>query len=146
MQFSTDAQTAAIGGDAGCHLPSEFPSTVAPIVQATAVGQVADPIPNNAGGFVIIKVSDRKPAVFTDVAAQAEELAARDQSVQFNAWLSTAQGSADVSVDPRYGTFDPATFTIKPPPIDSNAPSSGSNTVPTSAPPAVSSTASTTPP
>ena len=59
----------------------------------------------------------------------------RDQAVQFNTWLMKAQGVANVSVDPRYGTFDPATFTIKPPPLDSNAPASGSDTVPTSAPP-----------
>lgn len=125
QQFSTDQQTAAAGGDAGCHIPAEFPSSVSPIVQQTAVGAVADPISNNAGGFIILKVTDRKTAAFEEVAAQADELAQRAEDVAMRTWLLQAQASAKVDLDPRYGTFDPASFSIKPPPIDTP---SGSDT------------------
>ncbi len=132
-QFSTDQQTAAAGGDAGCHLPSEFPPQIATIVEQTPVGGVTDAIDNTVGGFVIIKVTDRKTVDFTTVAAQAEELAAQDQSTNFNNWLQTAEASAHVTVDPRYGTFDPSTFQITPPPVDST--SSSSSASDTTAPP-----------
>lgn len=132
QQFSTDPQTAAAGGDAGCHTPDEFPSTIAPIVQGTAVGAVADPISNNQGGYVLIKINDRKPANFTDVGSRAEELAAQAQAVDFSAWLTKAQAASHVTVDPRYGTFDGSNFTINPPPLDSNAPSSNSGAPPAS--------------
>jgi peptidyl-prolyl cis-trans isomerase C len=136
-QYSTDAQTASAGGDAGCHYPAEFPPTIAPTVQGTQVGAVTDPISDNAGGFVIIKVNDRKPAAFEDVSSDAGRLAARDQSVELGAWLEHALTDASVTVDPRFGTFDPSTGSIKPPPVDngaSNSSSSGSEAPPESTP------------
>jgi parvulin-like peptidyl-prolyl isomerase len=134
-QFSTDAATASTGGDAGCHLPAEFPATIAPLVQATAPGAITDAISDTAGGFVIIKVNGRQPAAFNDVAAQADELAGRAQAVEFGNWLQQAQAAAQVTIDPRYGTFDPATFTIKPPPLDTNPPASDAATVPSTTSP-----------
>ncbi len=115
QQNSTDTQTASAGGDAGCHELSEFPDTISPTVQSTPVGGVTDPISNNQGGFVIIKVTDKKPATFTDVQSEAQSLATRDQSVEFGSWLQKAQASSQVTVDPKYGTFDPATFSITAP-------------------------------
>lgn len=125
-QYSTDPQTASTGGDAGCHFPDEFPTTLAPTVQGTQVGAVTDPISNNVGGFVIIKVNDRKPAAFADVSSDAGRLAARDQSVGLGAWLQHSLADAKVTVDPRFGTFDPSTGSINPPATASNSSSSSS--------------------
>ena len=44
------------------------------------------------------------------MSSQAEQLAARDQAVEFRAWLQHALQGAQVTVDPRYGTFDPSTL------------------------------------
>jgi parvulin-like peptidyl-prolyl isomerase len=143
QQNSTDAQTAAAGGDAGCHQLSEFPQTISPTVQSTPIGGITDPISDNAGGFVIIKLTDKKPATFTDstVQSQAQGLATRDQSVELGSWLQKAYPTSQVAVDPRYGTFDQSTFTITAPgastttssPDQSNPPTS--DTAPSDQPP-----------
>jgi parvulin-like peptidyl-prolyl isomerase len=132
-QYSTDAQTASSGGDAGCHYPDEFPSTLAPTVEGTQVGGVTDPISDNVGGFAIIKVDDRKPAAYADVSSEAQQLAARDQSVELGSWLQHTLASAKVTVDPRFGTFDAQNGVINPPPGDKNSSSTSSGS---EAPPA----------
>ncbi len=136
-QYSTEPNTASSGGDAGCLFSYQFPTTLAPTVQATQIGAVTDPISDNQGGFYIIKVNDRKPAALADVATDAGRLAARDQSVELGAWLQRAFKDASVTVDPRFGTFDPSTGSIKPPAVDngaSNSSSSGSEAPPESTP------------
>jgi hypothetical protein len=120
QQNSIDSQTAAQGGDAGCHIPLEFSGTMAPAVQAAPVGGVTDPIqiadPNTGDqSFVVLKVTDRKPSNFSDVESLAERLAESAQSVELGTWLQHAQDSAKVTVNPRYGTFDSSTFSIAPP-------------------------------
>jgi parvulin-like peptidyl-prolyl isomerase len=144
QQNSTDSQTAAAGGDAGCHQLSEFPTTISPTVQGTPIGGVTDPISDNQGGFAILKLTDKKPAAFTDagVQSQAQDLATRDQSVELGSWLQKAYPTSQVTVDPRYGTFDQSTFNITAPgattttssPSESNPPTS--DTVPSDQPPA----------
>jgi parvulin-like peptidyl-prolyl isomerase len=125
-QYSSDTQTATMGGDAGCHYPDEFPSTLAPTVEGTQIGGVTDPISDNVGGFVIFKVDDRKPAAYADVATEAQQLAARDQSVELGSWLQKALADGKVTVDPRLGTFDAQNSVINPPPGDKKA-STGSS-------------------
>ena len=107
QQNSTDPQTARTGRRRRLPLaePSSEPRS-SPTVQATPVGGVSDPISDNQGGFVILKLNDKKPAAFTDVQSEAQSLAIRDQSVEFGSWLQKAQAASHVTVDPRYGTFD----------------------------------------
>jgi hypothetical protein len=133
QQFSTDTKSGSMGGDAGCLYPSEISSVFAPTLQATATGAVTDPVTNN-NGFLVFKVTDRKPAAYSDVSSQAEQLALRDQSVEFGSWLRHAFEDGQVTVDPRYGTFDPSTYKITPPAVDSESSSSGSEAPPTSSP------------
>ena len=136
-QYSTEPNTASAGGDAGCLFSYEFPTTLAPTVQGTQVGAVTDPISDNQGGFYIIKVNDRKPAAFADVATDAGRLAARDQSVQLGAWMQHALADAHITVDPRFGTFDPSTGTIKPPGANNSSsppPATGSEAPPATGP------------
>jgi foldase protein PrsA len=135
-QHSTDTQTAGAGGDAGCHYPDEFPSTLAPTVEGTQIGGVTDPISDNVGGFAIIKVTDRKPAAYSDVSSEAQQLAARDQSVELGTWLQHELAGAKVTVDPRFGTFDPQNSVINPPPgaKTSSSSSSGSEAPPATNP------------
>ena len=138
-QFSTDAQTASSGGDAGCHSVNEISPAFAATLQAAPTGAVTDPVATGNGSYVVFKVNDRKPAMFADVSAQAEQLAARDQAVEFRGWLQRAVEDAHITVDPRFGTFDPSTGSIQPPPVDnasnaSNASSSSSEAPPASTP------------
>jgi parvulin-like peptidyl-prolyl isomerase len=114
QQYSTDAQTKAAGGDIGCHLLSEVPDDLRPLVAAANPGDVLDPIPN-ANGLVLYKLTDRKMAQFSDVQSQADELADQELVKGFNTWLQQAQAAAHIHVAPRWGTFDQASFTIQPP-------------------------------
>ncbi len=102
---------------------------MAQLLQAAQTGDVLDPIPGSAG-FSIVKVTDRQLAPLDEVRSQAEELATSSQGQAFGTWLRDARAHASVTVDARYGTFDPATFAITPPPVDagSNAPSSSTAT------------------
>lgn len=124
-QFSVDPTSQAAGGAVGCRLPSEFNPTIAQLLQAAKTGDVLDPIPASTG-FSIVKVTDRQLASLDEVRSQAEELATSSQGQAFGNWLRDARAHATVVVDARYGTFDPATFSISPPALEagSNAPSS----------------------
>jgi parvulin-like peptidyl-prolyl isomerase len=122
-QVSVDAQTKDGGGDLGCRLPSDFNPTVAKLLQAGKTGQVLDPIPGN-GGISIVKITNRQLAPLDEVRKQAEELATANSGQAFGTWLRQVRVDAKVTVDPRYGTFDPTTFRIKPPTLDLNSSSS----------------------
>lgn len=130
-QVSVDPQTKDSGGDIGCRLPFEFNPTVSELLQAGKTGEVLDPIPGN-GGISIVKITDRQLASLDEVRAQAEELATSTAGRSFGTWLRQARLDAKVTVDPRYGTFDQATFQINPPTLDLNtsspSPSSSSET------------------
>lgn len=134
-QVSVDAQTKEVGGDIGCRLPSDFNPTVAQLLQAGKTGEVLEPIPGNSG-ITIVKITDRQLAPLDEVRTQAEELATANAGQAFGTWLRSARVDAKITVDPRYGTFDPATFQINPPTLDLN---------PSSSPPAASSSSSDTP-
>jgi parvulin-like peptidyl-prolyl isomerase len=128
-QVSVDPTTKDVGGDIGCRLPSAFNPTVAALLQAAQTGEVLDPIPGS-GGISIVKITDRQLAPFADVQTQAEELATSGANQAFSAWLRQARADAKVTVDPRYGNFDPSTFQITPSTsadANSNAPSSSSS-------------------
>jgi parvulin-like peptidyl-prolyl isomerase len=126
-KYSTDDTTKATDGAIGCELPSAFNNTVAPLLQAAKTGEVLDPIPGQSG-FSIVKVTDRQLAALADVQSQAEELVTATQQQSFSTWLSQARAGATVTVDPRYGTFDPATFHINPPGLDVHPSDSSSST------------------
>ncbi len=64
------------------------------------------------------------------VAAQADELAGQAADTQLTDWLRSAQSTAQVKVDPTYGTFDPSSFSVVAPGSQSSAPASTDSTAP----------------
>lgn len=124
QQQSIDSESAANGGDIGCRLLDTIPSDVGNVVSALQPGQISDPVDNGSGQFVIIKLNSRSIAPYEQVAAQADELAGQAADTQLTNWLQQAQGTARVSVNPQYGTFDPSTFSVIAPGAQSSAPSS----------------------
>ena len=131
-QMSVDPATKDNGGDIGCRLPSDFTPTVAQVLQAGKTGDVLDPIPGSSG-LSIVKITDRQLAPLDEVRTQAEELATANAGKAFGTWLRQARVDAKITVDSRYGTFDPTTFQINPPTLDLN---------PSSSPPSSSSSSS----
>jgi foldase protein PrsA len=111
---STDANTAATGGDVGCVAKSSIPAQLDAAAFQTAIGEIADPVPTTTGTF-IIKVNDRKSPAFADIESQAEELAASAAGQALNSWYNDAIVAAQISVDSRYGTWDATNGRITPP-------------------------------
>jgi parvulin-like peptidyl-prolyl isomerase len=132
QQFSIDPASKATDGAIGCRLPSEFNSSVAQALAQAKTGDVLDPLPGQSG-ISIVKITDRQVASLDEVRSQAEELATTTSGQAFSTWLRQARAGAKVTVDARYGTFDPSTFRINPPTLDLTT---------TTSPPAASSSSS----
>ena len=103
----------APGGDQGCHAKGELRSDLIDPIFSAAVGSVSAIDATGAG--VVLKVNSRKQAALDEVRQQASELAAQSAGNAFSQWFQDASKRARVDIDPRYGTFDAATFTITPP-------------------------------
>lgn len=130
---SLDTTTAAKGGDFGCKTKSELSTNAIPPVFTTPVGQVSAPA-SLGSGFLIVKVVSRQQAALEDVRQQAEELAANQASTALNAFVQQAAQSATVTVDPRYGSWNPQTMSIDMPDTATTAPAGAdsSSTLPDS--------------
>jgi len=72
----------------------------------------------------ILKVTDRQVAPFSEVQSEAQSLAQSTSTQAFGSWLQDARANAKVSVDARYGTFDPSRFQINPPALEVSSSSS----------------------
>ncbi len=107
------------GGDFGCQPISAFPTEVVPLVEAATPGQLSAPT-KIEGGYLITRVDSRtpdsEPPPYEDVEDQAVEavLSQLGQRLIGN-WLLDRAKDADVSVDPRFGTWDPANAQVVPP-------------------------------
>jgi parvulin-like peptidyl-prolyl isomerase len=126
QQYSVDPTSKAQGGAVGCLLVDQFNPSVASLVTGAKVGDVLDPLPGQ-GGVSILKLTDRQVAPFSEVQSQAAQLAQSSSTQAFGSWLQEARANAKVTVDPRYGTFDPSKFQITPPALDLNSGSSGAS-------------------
>lgn len=123
---STDAQSAGQGGSVGCLTAQEMPQEVAAAIASLQPGQVAPPVPASSGGtdFIVKLVERKAPSGLEEVRQQASELAANEANQAVNDWLTKALADAQISVDSRYGTWDPTTGSITPQtdPSSSSAP------------------------
>ena len=133
-QYSVDPETKAANGDSGCHLLSDLNASVAGFFTSAKAGDVLDPIPSSSGGATIVKITDKQLAPIDEVRVDAERAARGAAGQAFNQWLQDAQSKARVTIDPRYGTWDPSRFQISEPTIDQSS-SSGPTTSSSSANP-----------
>ena len=117
QQYSVDPSSKAQNGVVGCLLPSQFNPSIVDVVTSAKVGDVLDPLPAQ-GGVSILKVTDRQVAPFSEVQADAEQAAQSSGTQAFSTWLRDARNNAKVTVDSRYGTFDPSAWRINPPQLD----------------------------
>lgn len=111
-RLSIDESNAANAGELGFFGPGDF---VAPFEKAAAkldVGQISDPVQTEFG-WHIIRVTDRRVAVFEDVAAEIrQELGQGAVDEAWDDFVRTAYVDADVKVNPRYGEFDEESFQV----------------------------------
>jgi parvulin-like peptidyl-prolyl isomerase len=126
---STDT-SAAKGGDIGCVLQSQLPAELTSAFFDTAVGAVSAPV-DYSGQVFLVKPASRQQAALDDVRSQAEELAASQSGSALQSFVQKAVGAATITVDPRYGVWNPSRSDIDPPASASASSSdSGASLVP----------------
>lgn len=98
---SIDTASAATGGDLGCNPQGAFVAEFEAAVAEAGAGEVIGPIETEFGFHVILV--DQPYAVPTI------------QTAGGDGWVRFVLGTADVDVDPRFGTWDAAGFAVVPP-------------------------------
>ncbi len=117
--MSTDTGSGAQGGnlvgdDGVCPTADQLvPEFVAGAREAT-VGRPSKPVQSEFGFHVIQLAKPVGPASFESIKPQLAETAERDRFAPFPEWLKQATTSAKVTVDPRFGTWDPTKGQITP--------------------------------
>lgn len=115
MELST-GPSGPDGGDLGCGAPAQFVLEFANGTLAAEVGVPHGPVRSSFGWHVIL-VSERTAPTFDELRAELVTALAASQADQlWSDWLVEALTTADVSVDPEYGTWttDPAPTIIPP--------------------------------
>jgi parvulin-like peptidyl-prolyl isomerase len=113
-RYSQDPGSAKNGGSLGVAVESAFASQYDPtFVQAALAlqpGQISEPVQTQFGWHVIEMIS-RRIQPFTQV---RDQIVASASGQAFQRWMQGQVASADISVNPRYGVFDPALGSVEP--------------------------------
>lgn len=113
-EWSTDTASAANGGSLGPVVESAFRAgfdpTFVEAALALAPGEISGPVRTSFGWHVIELVS-RELVPLADV---REQIVAQAGGQAFSDWMHERLRTAEISVNPRYGTFDPATGEVQP--------------------------------
>ncbi|MCB0963982.1 MAG: SurA N-terminal domain-containing protein [Acidimicrobiales bacterium] len=122
---SIEPQSAAAGGFVGCTDYAAPADAFGADLEGAAVGDLQGPLPADTGTgetqYVVIEVAGTDGPTIDQVRGQLEaavdsESAATDPTtVDITPKLLELLGDADITVDPRYGTWNPDTFDIDPP-------------------------------
>jgi parvulin-like peptidyl-prolyl isomerase len=135
-QVSIDTGSGAKGGDLGCNPKGVFVPEFDKAASELPIGQLSDPVQTQYG-FHIILVKERKDASFESAREQARASVNAETQGAFRQFLQTAVSSVKVSVDRRYGTFEPPATGQAPevvPPVVPKPNSQRTDNVPTTEP------------
>ena len=114
---SVDPGSAAQGGSIGCVTRG---STVPEFEQALfsqPIGEVGGPVQTEFG-FHVLRVDRREVPPLDEVRGEIEQRLSNEARQAFGTWFVDALSAADVTVDPRYGEWNPATGDIERPAIE----------------------------
>ncbi|HET9673016.1 MAG TPA: peptidylprolyl isomerase, partial [Actinomycetota bacterium] len=98
------------GGGLGRTAASGFVGAFADAALALQPGEVSPPVQTEFGWHVIYLV-DRTVTPYEEARASLVEPMA---DAEFQAWLEERAAALDVEVNPRYGRFEPRTFSVRP--------------------------------
>jgi hypothetical protein len=111
---STDTVSAENGGSLGAVAESAFASQFDPTFVQAALelqpGQISEPVQTQFGWHVIELVA-RDVIPLEQV---RDQIVASASGESFTTWITEQMSSADITVNPRYGVFDPATGQVEP--------------------------------
>jgi foldase protein PrsA len=105
-QVSVDKGSGAKGGDLDCNPKGAFVPEFDQVASELPIGQLSDPVQTQYG-FHILLVKERKEATFESARDQVRALLSADTQTAFRNFMRQALTSARVTVDKRYGTFEP---------------------------------------
>jgi foldase protein PrsA len=109
-QNSIDTGSASNGGDLGLVPAAQFDPTFAQAALALKPGQISEPVHTRFGWHIIQLVSvDVQP-----LDQVRDQLAGPLQARAFTDWLKEQLGSRRITVNPKYGRFDPSTGNVEP--------------------------------
>ena len=103
---SIDTGSGSKGGDLGCNPKGTFVAEFDEAANSLPVGQLSDVVQTQYG-YHIILVRERKEASFEDSKEQVRAALTAQTQGAFRQFLLQAVTTAQVTLDPRYGTFAP---------------------------------------
>jgi PPIC-type PPIASE domain/SurA N-terminal domain len=128
---SQDPGSAANGGSLGSFSLTDFQTQFDPDFVAGALalepGEISEPVQTQFGWHVIYLIS-RDVAAFEDV---RDQLQAQQAGPAFDDWFAEQARATDIEVNPRYGSFDQATFVVSPIRSTAQEPAGATAPVPT---------------
>ncbi len=111
---STDTGSAANGGSLGVMPESAFQARFDPTFVEAALalepGQISEPVRTSFGWHVIELVSRE----LVPLEAVRDQIVAQESGRVFSDWMHERLREAEISVNPRFGTFDPETGEVLP--------------------------------
>ena len=105
-QVSLDKGTAVQGGDLDCSPRGAFVPEFDEAASELEIGKLSDPVQTQYG-FHILRVRERKESSFEESQDQIRTLLNAQSQTAYRQFLRQALTSVQVSVDKRYGTFEP---------------------------------------
>lgn len=127
---SKDPQSAANGGDLGCVTTDSVPPVLASALTEMQPGEIRGPIRSDSG-YHVLQLTERKKLSIEESAPQIRQFLGQQQQQGFDSFIQEAVQKAEITVNPRYGTFDKAGPAVVPP----QAPGTTSTSVPAGGPP-----------
>ena len=103
---SADTGSGNQGGDLGCNPKGTFVPEFEEAASTLPVGQLSEPVQTQFG-FHVILVTERKDASFEDAKEEVRAGLNSQSQAAFREFLQQAVSSVRVTVDERYGTFEP---------------------------------------
>jgi parvulin-like peptidyl-prolyl isomerase len=114
---SIDTGSGAQGGELGCNPPGQYVQEFEDAVFSQPVGEVGDPVQSEFG-YHIILVTERGAPTFEEARPDIEAAMQEQDQQAFLDWFEDALAEGEVTVDPRFGTWDSANGAITPPSVE----------------------------
>jgi hypothetical protein len=113
LEHSTDQASAQQGGSIGCVPAGAIPS-LDQALSTQPIGAIGDPVQTEFG-YHVLRVDSRGVPPLEDVRDDVNQRLADEVRAAFSTWFVDALAAADVTVDPRYGTWKAETAEIERP-------------------------------
>lgn len=114
-ELSDDTQSGPAGGDLGCNPTGQFVPAFDEAAFSQEIGEVGEAVETELGLHLILVRSRGVPPLEefeTQLRSYLEQEAEQERQVQIRERLLALFADVEVDIDPRYGTWDPATAQV----------------------------------